>query len=114
MNKNKVITKSWIEKRIHERAIILYENSINETYNQLKDSMVGGLPIKNPPKDWGYKKPLNYADDYYNASKEEIFSTIFEDYDAFKKREIEHIEQDVTDQVNTMSKKQQIQFLKLL
>lgn len=36
MNKNKVITKSWIEKRIHERAIKLYENSINETYNQLK------------------------------------------------------------------------------
>ena len=110
MKKDEEIS-SWIEKRIHERAVKLYENSINEAYNDLKESMVGGLSLKNPPKYWGYKKPLNYADDSYNASKEEIFSTIFEDYDAFKKKEIEYIEQDVTDQVNTMSKEQQIQFL---
>ena len=46
MKKDKAITKSWIEKRIHEKAVNRYENEINQAYNDLKDSVVGELSIK--------------------------------------------------------------------
>lgn len=34
MNKDKAITKSWIKKRIHEKAVKRYDNAINQAYNQ--------------------------------------------------------------------------------
>lgn len=48
MSKDKETTKSWIEKRIHEKAVKRYENEINQAYNQLKDSVLGELSIKKP------------------------------------------------------------------
>lgn len=96
MNKEKAITKSWIEKRIHEKAVKRYENEINQAFNQLKYSVVGELYLKNSPKDW-VDLPLKDRNDYYYDLKEEIFSDIFEDYDEFKKEKIEKYEQEETD-----------------
>lgn len=99
MNKNKVITKSWIEKGLHEKAVKRYENEINQAYNQLKDSVLGCLSIKNPPKVWVYNRHLNSADDVYYDAKEEAFSAIFKDYDKLKKRKIAEYEQEEADAI---------------
>lgn len=98
MGIDKAIAKSWIEKRIHGKAVKRYENEINQAYNDLRDSVVGKLAIKNLPK---CKKPLKVGDDSCHdfKSKEEVFSAIFEGYDAFKKRTIEDYEQEETDAI---------------
>ena len=102
MSIDKEITKSWIEKKIHEKAVKRYENEINQAYNQLKDSVVGELSIKNPPKYWklnGYNGHLRSGDDSYDSLKEEVFSAMFEDYDEFKKQKIAEHEREETDVV---------------
>lgn len=110
MSEDKVVTKSWIEKRIHEKAVKRYENEINQAFNQLKDSVVGELSLRKPLKDYLYNVALKYLDesDYPKKSeafstifkrKEETFSSIFKDYDEFKKQKIEDYEQEETDTI---------------
>ena len=97
MKKDKTITKSWIKKRIHEKAVKRYENEINQVYNQLKNSVVGELSIKNPPENWQH--PLKSLNEDYCDSKEKQFSAIFKDYDEFKKKQIKKYEQEETDAI---------------
>lgn len=99
MSEEKAISKSWIEKRIHEKAVKRWKDSINTAYNQLKDSVLGGLIIKNPPQNWCTPSPLNALNDYYTDTKEKTFSTIFADFDEYKKKSIEKFEQEETDRL---------------
>ena len=70
MNKAKVITKSWIEKRIHKKAVKLYKNGINQAFKLSKDSVVGKLTMKNPPKDYWLNSFKRMSDLYDDVSKE--------------------------------------------
>lgn len=94
---DRAITKSWIEKRIHEKAVNRYENEINQAYNDLKDSVLGELSIKNPPEYCQH--PLKSLNEDYCDSKEKQFSAIFKDYDEFKQKLIKKYEQEETDAV---------------
>lgn len=70
MNKDKEITKSWIEKKIHEKAVKRYENEINQAFKLSKDSVVGKLFIGNIPKDYWLNSFKRVSSLYNDASKE--------------------------------------------
>lgn len=82
MKKDKKITKSRIEKREHKNTVKRHENGINQAFkhyehgiNQAfqlsKDSVVGKLAIKQPPKDYWLNSFKRVSDLYDDASKED-------------------------------------------
>ena len=71
MTQDKVITKSWIEKRIHKKAVKRYENGINQAFKLSKDSVIGKLTMKNPPKDYWLNSFKRVSDLYDSVSKED-------------------------------------------
>ncbi len=71
MTKYKVINKSWIEKRNHEKTAKRYENGINQAFKLSKDSVVGKLAMKYPPKDYWLNYFKRVSDLYDSVSKED-------------------------------------------
>ena len=71
MKKDKVVTKSEIEKRIHEKNVKHCENGINQAFKLSKDSVVGKLTMKNPPKDYWLNSFKRVSDLYDDVSKED-------------------------------------------
>ena len=69
MKKDKVVTKSKIEKRNHEKTVKRYENGINQAFKLSKDSIVGKLTMKNPPKDYWLNSFKRVSDLYDGVSK---------------------------------------------
>ena len=70
MKKDKVVTKSETEKRIHEKTVKRYENGINQAFKLSKDSVVGKLTMKNPPKDYWLNSFKRVSDLCDGVSKE--------------------------------------------
>lgn len=70
MSKDEEIS-SWIEKRIHERAVTLYENGINQVFKLSKDSVVGKLAMENQPRDYWINSFKRVSDLYDGVSKED-------------------------------------------
>ena len=71
MTEDKVITKSKIEKRNHEKTVKRYENGINQAFKLSQDSVVGKFAIKNPPKDYWLSSFKCVSDLYDGVSKED-------------------------------------------
>ncbi|MDK7067322.1 hypothetical protein QP359_02260 [Lactobacillus paragasseri] len=98
------ITKSWIEKAIHQRAVNRFEKEIIETGLSLSRSILKDLEFKNEPADNYSAFKLSDLDHGYAAERveavfEAVFKTNFKDYDAFKIRKIAEYEKEETDRL---------------
>lgn len=95
------ITKSWIEKGIHQRAVNRFEKEIMEIGLSLSRSVLGELEFKNKPTDNYSAFKLSDLDHRYTTAEkvEAVFKTNFKDYDNFKIKKIAEYEEEETDRL---------------
>lgn len=95
------ITKSWIEKAIHQKAVNRFEKEIVETGLSLSRSILKDLEFKNEPADNYSASKLSDLDHRYTTAErtEAFFKTNFKDYDNFKIKKIAEYEEEETDRL---------------
>lgn len=95
------ITKSWIEKAIHQKAVDRFEKEIIKTGLSLSRSILKDLEFENEPADDYYTFKLRDLDHEYTTAKrvEAIFKTNFKDYDNFRIEKIAEYEKEETNRL---------------
>lgn len=95
------ITKSWIEKAIHQRAVNRFEKEIIETGLSLSRSILKDFEFKNEPAGNYSAFKLRDLDHGYTTAErvEALFKTNFKDYDNFKIKKIAEYEEEETDRL---------------
>ncbi|MCR1916228.1 hypothetical protein NSA03_02705 [Lactobacillus taiwanensis] len=95
------ITKSWIEKAIHQKAVDRFEKEIIKTGLSLSRSILKDLEFENEPAD-NYRayKLSDFDHGYITAERvEAFFKTNFKDYDNFRIEKIAEYEKEETDRL---------------
>lgn len=95
------ITKSWIEKAIHQKAVDRFEKEIIKTGLSLSRSILKDLEFENEPADDYCTFKLRDLDYEYTTAKrvEALFKTNFKDYDNFRIEKIAEYEKEETDRL---------------
>lgn len=95
------ITKSWIEKAIHQKAVDRFKKEIIKTGLSLSRSILKDLEFENEPADDYYTFKLRDLDHEYTTAKrvEALFKTNFKDYDNFRIEKIAEYEKEETDRL---------------
>ena len=92
------ITKSWIEKAIHEKAVRKYEDKVNQFFKTLSQTFFAGVRLKFHDKS-GHYFDFDILEDKNFVSEEirdDFLHFLFKDYDALEERVIKQYERDIT------------------
>ena len=93
------ITKSWIEKTIHEKAVRKYEDKVNQFFKTLSQTFFVGARLKFHDKS-GNHLNFDILEDKSFVSEEirdDFLRFLFKDYDELEERVIKQYEKDITD-----------------
>lgn len=99
------ITKSWIEKTIHEKAEQKFEDDVADFFRTLNMTNFTQAPLNFSSEDTDANFTIDVLNDYCShTDRERFMKMLFKDYDKLKSETISFYEQKITDRLlNDMS-----------
>lgn len=99
------ITKSWIEKTIHEKAKQRFEDDVQDFFRTLNMTKFTQAPLNFSSERTDASFTIDDLNDYCDhADREGFMKMLFKDYDKLKSETINFYEQQITDRLlNDMS-----------